>query len=413
MPTFTYTARDQQGAVQNGQLEAPSEDGVVTALQRRGLLVTSITQRELEGTRTNGRFVLRRTAPHRMHGRVGVGDHVLVCDQLAALVEAGIPLLKALDVVMTQAESRTLLLALQAVRKDVAGGATLHDALAKHPGVFSTLWLNLVGTGEASGHLAQALKQLARHYEAAQRLNSQFKTALTYPAFLMVVMAGVVGMFVYWLIPKFAGLFASMDIALPLITRIVIGFSDVARRFGVGLIFLAVVLGVALRAYVRTAAGRLLRDQLLLCVPVLGGLFANVQLAEFGQGLSTLLESGVPLLSSLDILEQSATNRVYGVAIGAVKEQVKRGKPMAGPMQDTGLFPPMAVQMVQVGEEIGELGRMVARVAKFYEERVAHFVERMSRLFEPVAIVVIGGFVLVVVVSIFLPIILLTTQVKG
>lgn len=412
MPTFTYIARDREGEVQTGQLEAVSEDDVVSSLQHRGLLVTSITQRDLQAGAGQAPLELRG-AGRRMHGRVTVSDHVLVCDQLSTLVEAGVPLLKSLEVVVAQTQSRTLLLALDAVRHDVSGGSTFRNALAKHPAVFSNLWLNLVGTGEASGHLANALKQLARHFESAQRLRSQVKTALTYPAFLGVMMVFVVGVFVYWLIPKFAGIFASMDIPLPLITRIVIGVSDFARRYVVGIVLVGVSGGYLLRRYLRTEHGQWARDRLALRLPLFGGLMHDVQLVEFGRGLSTLLESGVPLLSSLEILADSATNKLYGQAIGAVKEAVKEGKPMAAPMQTTGLFPAMAVQMVQVGEEIGELARMVSRMAKHYEELVEAFIERLTRLFEPVAIVVMAVLVLCVVLAIFLPLLSLTTNVRA
>ena len=409
MPTFTYIARDNLGVAHSGQLDGVSEDDVVGMLQRRGLLVTSISKRDLAQ-------VAKMTADRserRMHARVTTDDQVLVCQELATLVDAGVPLLRSLEVVMAQVESRSLLNALEQVHHDVASGSTLVAALQKHPAVFSKLWLNLAGTGEASGHLAQALQQLAVHFEADRHLQNEAKTALTYPMFLIFAAVMVCAVFVYWLIPKFSGMFSSMGMQLPLLTRIVMGISDAARRYfvvGVAAIGAAVF---ALRRYLRTEVGQWTRDRMVLRLPMFSILIHYVQLAEFARGLHTLLESGVPLLSTLEILESSATNRLFGQAVGRVKDQVREGKPMAEPMAATRMFPPIVVQMVQVGEEIGELAKMSGRIAKYYEERVSYFVARLSRLFEPIAILVMAVIVLFIVLSIFLPIFQMSTTMKG
>lgn len=415
MPSFTYSARDQRGSVQTGYLDALDEDDVVVVLQRRGLLVTSISRKDVEQSSSRPVEFRRATPLTRMHGRVTTDDQVLLCQQLATLVDAGVPLLKSLEVVSAQVESRTLLITLEEVRRDVSGGKTFRGALSRHPAVFSNLWLNLVETGEASGHLAQALQQLSRHFESAQHLQNETMTALTYPLFLLVAASGVLVVFVYWLIPKFSKMFVSLGggMKLPLLTRIVIGVSQAAQHYAVAIIFGASLIGYLVWRYLRTSTGQWFRDRVLLHVPVFKTLFTYVQLAEFSRGLSTLLESGVPLLSSLEILEKSATNKVYGSAIGVVREYVKEGKTMAEPMEQTGLFPPMTVQMVQVGEEVGELAKMVDRMARYYEERVERFIARMTRLFEPVAIVFMGGLVLIIVLSIFMPIFQMTTGVRA
>jgi type IV pilus assembly protein PilC len=406
MPTFTYTARNEQGVAQTGQLDAVSEDEVIATLQHRGLLVTSITQRTVEAA---GRPLPAKVAtlklPRRMHRRVTVDDQVLLCQQLATLVGAGVPLLKSFEVVASQVESSKLLIALEDVHREVAGGRSFKDALARHPDVFSVMWLNLIETGEASGHLAEALQQLAHHFEMAQHLQNEVRTALTYPLFLCCAALGVLLLFVYWLIPKFAGMFESMgDIEMPLLTQIVLAVSEAARKSWYLIAAGAAGAYWALRQYFRTSVGQWVRDQWLLQLPMFKAFFANVQLAEFSRGLATLLESGVPLLSSLEILERTATNKVYGRAIGVVRSAVREGKTMAEPMVAAGVFPPMTVQMVQVGEEVGELARMVGQIARYYEERVETFIARMTRLFEPIAIVVMGVLVLIIVLSIFMPI---------
>ena len=404
MAIFNYIGRDQAGIPQTGHLEAVDEDQVVALLQNRGLLVTSISRRDLATPVAVARARRKRKHAQRMHRGVTVDDQVLLCQQLATLVDAGVPLLKSLAVVSEQVSSQKLLVALEGVRHDVEAGRSFREALSKYPAIFDNMWVNLVETGEASGHLAKALEQLARHFEAAQHLQNEVKTALTYPAFLVVAAIGVLAVFVYCLIPKFTGMFESMNIELPLITRIVIGISDAARRYVVLIIGGAGAGGYLFQRYLKSEAGQWMRDRVVLKLPLFSILFTYVHLAEFARGIATLLESGVPLLSSLEILEKSATNRVYGQAIGEVREAVKQGKSMAQPMDETGMFPPMAVQMVQVGEEVGELAKMCGRVARYYEARVETFIARMTRLFEPIAIVVMAGLVLIIVLSIFMPI---------
>jgi len=340
----------------------------------------------------------------RLHGRVSVDDRVLFCQQLAALVEAGVPLARSLEVVSWQAESRPFLLAIEQLRQDIEAGLTFHEALAKHPKVFSRFWVNLVETGEASGHLAQSLNQLARYLESVRGLQRKAVTALTYPLVLIGAAILALAVFVFKIIPIFSGIFASMNVELPLLTQLIVGMSNFARRYAI-LVFLGMVaVGWGVRKFVRTEQGRWIVDRLLLRLPLAKQFFAQFQLAQFARGLGTLLESGVPILFSLEIMEQSAVNKVYAQAIAQVKESVREGKPMAEPMERTGVFPPMTVQMVQVGEETGELGKMLDRVAKYYEERVATFIERLQVLFEPIAIVVMAVIIGTIVISMFLPI---------
>lgn len=409
MPSYTYTARDQKGSVQIGHLDAVDEDEVVAVLQHRGLIVTAISQKAqaqtAKGSKAKPSF---RSYRRRMHGSVKTSDHVTLCQQLATLVDAGVPLIRSLEVVSKQVESRKLLMALDHVRHDVEAGSSFKDALARHPQVFSKMWINLVGTGEASGHLSETLLQLAHHYEAAQHLQNETRTALMYPAFLMLAAVFVLAVFVYFIIPNFTKTYTSMGIELPGITLFVMRVSDLAQRYWVVLILLAVCGGYLARWYAATEMGRWMLDRLVLKIPVFGDLAMSVQLAEFSRGLSTMLESGVPLVSSLEILETTATSKVYGQAVGWIKEAVKEGKPMATPMDESGLFPPMTVQMVTVGEEVGELGKMINRVARYYEEQVDIFIARMTKLFEPIAIMLMGGLVLVIVLSVFMPLFKIT-----
>jgi len=399
MASFVYVARDRSGILQTGDLDAVDEDEVLSVLQTRGLIVTSLARKE---SQVAERALRRRNV--RLHGRVTVDDKVLFCQQLATLIDAGIPLLKGLEVLSTQVESRPLMMAIERMRQDIEGGLTFRDALAKHPKIFSSFWTNLVQTGEASGHLAQSLQQLARYLESVRDLQQKAITAMTYPLVLIGAAVLALAVFVLKIIPIFSGLFASMNVPLPLLTQIVMGVSEFARRYAIVVVLVLVGAGWLLRNFVRTEEGRWLVDRLLLKIPVFNRLFVQLQLAQFSRGLSTLLESGVPILFSLEIMEHSATNKVYGRAIGQVKESVRQGKTVAEPMDKESLFPPMMVQMIQVGEEIGELGKMLDRVAKHYEERVSTFIERLTSLFEPIAIAVMALIIGTLVISMFLPI---------
>lgn len=399
MPNYVYAARDRSGTLQSGRLDAMDEDAVVGMLHQRGLVVTALSCQDLQPA-----HAVRSAAGRRMHRRVTTDDHVLFCQQLASMLEAGIPLLRSLEVLSAQVESELLLAAVSQMRQEIEAGRTFRDALAKHPNVFSQFWVNLVETGEASGHLAQSLNQLARYLEADRELRNKAVTALTYPIFLMVAAIGAVAFFTMWVIPKFSAIFSTMNAQLPWLTQQVIGLSRFVQGFWWLLALAAAGAAYAVRAFVKTEDGRWLVDRLLLKVPVFQQLFMQLQLAQFARGLCTLLESGVPILFSLEIMERSASNKVYAKAIGELKGFVKEGKTMADPMERTGLFPPMMVQMVQVGEEIGELAKMLHRVANYYEERVAMFVARLSSLFEPIAIAVMAVVVGVLVISMFLPI---------
>lgn len=401
MPNFFYMARDQRSLLQSGHLEAVDEDEVLGVLQNRGLVVTRLLRQD---SAVAAQAVARRRMARRLHGRVTADDKVLFCQQLAVLLEAGIPLLKSLEVISSQVESRPLLRAIDQMRQDIGGGLTFRNAMATHPKIFSSFWVSLVETGEASGHLAQSLNQLARYVESTRNIQSKAMTAMTYPLVLIGASVVVLTIFVLKVIPVFSGIFASMRVPLPALTTVIIQISDVIRHH-----FLLIVLGVAaagysLRRFVRTPEGRWLVDRLLLRLPVFRQLFLHLQLVQFAQGLGTLLESGVPILFSLEITEQSASNTVYQRAIREVKEFVREGKALADTMGRTGLFPPMMVQMIQVGEEIGELAKMLDRVATYYEGRVDTFVERMTVLFEPIAIIVMGVVIGTIVISMFLPI---------
>jgi len=399
MPSFTYMARDREGLLKTGALEAVNEEEVLTALQSRGLIVTSLVRRDGRMTQA-----VKSRMTRRFHGRVTTDDKVLFCQQLATLLNAGVPLLRSLEVISFQIDSRPLHHAVERIRQDLEGGSSFRDAVARHPRLFTKFWINLVETGEASGHLGQSLEQLARYLESVRDLQTKAITAMTYPLVLIVAAVGALAFFMLKIIPIFAGVFASMKIELPLLTRIVLAVSAATQHYFFLMILAAVALGYAAKVFVATTHGRWIVDVLILKLPVFNQLVITLQLAQFARGLSTLLESGVPILFALEIVASSAMNKVYEKAIEELRELVREGRTMAEPMAKTGLFPPMMVQMVQIGEEIGELDQMLDRVAKYYEGRVSTFIERMTSLFEPFAICFMAVIIGTIVIAIFMPI---------
>ncbi len=405
MPTFLYAARDRSGLVQTGHVDAATEDEVLSVLQSRGLFVTSVSRKDLTaaGGTASGAQLKRK-----LHGRVTTEDKTMFCEQLATLLEAGVPLLRSLQILCDQVESRPLLIALQGIRRDIEGGKTFHEAVAKYPKIFSPFWVNVIETGEASGRLFQAMTQLVQYLKTAGELQRKAVTAFTYPAVLIVAAIGALFIFALKIIPIFSGMFKSMNVQLPWLTQVIISFSEVLQHY-----FLVIVVGTAGLVYagkrvLQSEPGRWAMDRLLLKLPVFSPLFTQMELAQFSRGLSSLLDSGVPILLGLDIMQKSATNKVYGKAFGEIRDHVREGRPMAQPMQQAGLFPALMVQMIQVGEEIGELGKMLNKIAVYYEARVNVFIERLTILFEPIAIIFMAVVVGTLVVAMFLPIFSMT-----
>ena len=409
MPAFVYMARDRGGMIQSGHLEAVGEDEVISVLQGRGLIVTSLSRREAQPLASSR----AKTRAAAMHGSVRLDDLVLLCQQLATLIEAGVPLLRSLEIVSLQSESRALLYAVEQMRRDIEGGSKFGRAMARHPQIFTGLWVSLVETGEASGNLGQSLTQIARYLESLRNLQNKAVTAMTYPVLLISAAVLVLGFFVLKIIPIFKTVFDSMDVPLPLLTQVTVSVSDFCRQYAFFVAGGAAAGFFFARRFFRTDQGRWILDQAAIKVPVFKTLFVQLELAYFSKGLSTLLASGVPILTSLEIMEHSASNRVYGKAIREIRELVREGKSMAEPMGKSGLFPPMMVQMVQVGEEIGELGKLLGRVAGYYEQRVDTFIERLTVLFEPIAIVVMAVIIGALVISMFLPIFSLAGGLKA
>jgi type IV pilus assembly protein PilC len=410
MADFLYKARDSDGNLVQGTMIADTQGEVIEILQRRGLLITSVN--EIVAKKKGKLLDLKFGKKIALSSRVKTDDLCIFARQLGTLLNAGVPLLRSLAVLGKQISSAPLKDAVEKIKEDIQGGSTLKDALAKHPKVFSSFWVNLVGTGEASGQLPSVLEQIAQYFESSGELQRKVVSALTYPAILMTVCIGAILVFVMKIVPVFAEMFDSFGTDLPPVTQLVVDLSDFMSKFSVPIV-IAIPVGIFFfNKLIKTDKGRLYFDQFRLKMPVFGFLFRNIAIANFARGLGTMISSGVPILYALEIVTKTVGNRVVEDALEMVKDSVRDGKSIAEPLEQCGIFPPMVVLMVNVGEETGELADMLKHVAVFYEERISMVVERLSALLEPFMLVFMGGLVGFLVIAMFLPIFKLATSVK-
>ena len=396
MAQFQYRATDPQGKIVEGTIEGAEQTGVVARLRERGLLVLKVTAADAKTARISLPTLpkLGTRGPKRR-------DLLILTQELSALVSAGLPLDRSLVTLAELADNLELKRMLSEVLHAVQGGKSLAEALAQHK-FFPPLYVNMIRAGELGGFLEVVLQRLAEYLDSSQSLRDEVRSALTYPILLTFSMGGSMVVLLTYVLPKFATLFNDMGRALPLPARIVLGASDLLRGYWwVGLLAIAgVVFGV--RYSIRTPRGRYNWDQWKLRIPALGMLLKKTEVAGLARTLGTLLKSGVPLLQALGVLKQIAGNQVIVRALGEVETGVKGGEGVSGPLGRSGVFPPLAVQMMSVGEETGRLDELLLRVADHYDREVRVQVDQFTRLLEPVLILVMGlgtGFIVISMLS--------------
>ncbi|MCM8757821.1 MAG: type II secretion system F family protein [Candidatus Omnitrophica bacterium] len=400
MPYFFYIARDKSGKKITGSEDALSAEELASRLQARDLIVISIIAESKEA-----KFTLAESKSKfkRQHSRITSYDMVLLCQQLSTLLGAGVPIMQSLKIVSRQLASRRLTRVLLDLTSDMENGLSLHEAMAKHPRVFSELWVNLVESGEASGNLAQVLNRLADYLERNAEFQRKVISSLIYPAILIIVGIGALLFLTVKIIPTFANLFEGFNIKLPLITRAMILISKLIRSYFVWGILIGGILIFILRSYTKTNVGRKRLERFLFSLPLAGEFFRALIVERFSSGMATLIESGVPILYALEITERSVGNLTVAEIIRQIKEEVRGGKNLSLPMERSGFFEPMVVQMVAVGEEIGELSNMLKRINNFYHDYVDMFLARFTSLFEPLMLIFLGAIIGTMVVGMFLP----------
>ncbi len=405
MPFFKYIARDKTGKLKEEVIEVSSQDELVSSLQAKGFYLVSVEPAS--------QIKRQRTVKRRYHRGVKMFDLIMFSKELSTLLSSGVTLIKSLDILCRQIESQTLLRAVEQIKKDVEGGYTFQNALKKHSRIFTEFWIHLVETGEASGHLPLSLEQLATYLEESAELKKKIVSAMVYPMMLFGISTGAIAIFLIKIIPVFSEIFSGFNVELPMLTQIVIAMSDVVRKYFLVVIGGAVALFFIVKQYISTETGRFLFDTFKFKMPIMGSVMQEIATERFASGLSTLLKSGVPILHALEITEKSVGNKVMQKELQTVKMAVRDGKGMAQTMEESNLFAPLVVQMIGVGEEIGELGKMLDRISYFYKERVNTFVGRLTTMFEPLCLVFMGIVVGVLVVAMFLPIFSLSSAIKG
>ncbi len=399
MPVFTYQGRGTAG-FQRGEIEATDRTSAVGELRKRAILVTRIAEKA--GGKT----------PMKIGSKVKDREMAIFTRQFSTMIDSGLPLVQCLNVLAEQSESKNLRAVTAQVAHSVESGATLADGLRKHPRTFDDLFTNLVEVGEAGGILDIVLQRLAVYIEKAAALKRKVKSAMVYPLSIVGVAFMVVIFMLTFVIPTFATMFKEMGAELPLPTKVVVWLSDFVR--GYILVLIAAMMGIvfALRAYRRTENGRSTIDALLLKVPVMGTLIRKVAVARFTRTLGTLVQSGVPILEGLRITARTAGNKVVEKAVLQCRASVIEGKTLADPLRSSGVFPPMVIQMISVGEQTGALDAMLAKIADFYDDEVDTAVTTLTSLLEPIMIVFLGVIIGGLVVAMYLPIFRLVTLVK-
>jgi type IV pilus assembly protein PilC len=405
MPSFRYVARNKAGKLIDEIEESINEEDLLNGLQAKGLLVISIGPAP--------QLKSKKQTTRKYHKAIKSNDLIIFSRELATLLSSGVALIKSLDILCRQIESQTLLRAVEQIKKDVEGGHTFQNALKKHSKIFSQFWINLVETGEASGHLPSSLEEVAKYLQESTDLKRKLASALVYPAILVCIATGAIAIFLLKIVPIFSEIFKGFNVQLPLLTRIIIVISNVVRKYFLIVAGVIVALFFIGKKYISTESGSLKFDELKLMMPFIGRLVQEIATERFASGLATLIKSGVPILHALDIAEQTAGNKVIEKALRDVKIAVREGKSMAQVMQNSSLFSPIVVQMISVGEEIGELGKMLDRISVFYKERVDTFILRFTIMFEPLVLVLMGVVVGVLVVAMFMPIFSISTAIKA
>lgn len=405
MVSFEFHVKDQEGKDIKGVQEAEDITRLVGLFRERGYHVISV-----QPAKKNGRLFAMGSGKNirKKRRRVKLDDLVVFSRQIATMVEAGVPLLQSLSILAEQMDSATFQNIILTVRDDIESGKKFSEALAKHPKIFSSLFVNLAKAGEESGNLHEMLDRVANYFESMSSLRKKVRSALIYPCVVSCMAFGITGFMLTFIIPKFAEIFEQLNAPLPGATRMLINFSRFCQEH-MGAIFLGLVIFIAVFIrFINTKSGRFWFDGVKLKLLIFGPLFLKVAISRFARTLATLVKSGVHILTSLDIVAKTAGNVQIEKVVREVQTSIREGESMAAPLGHSKFFPPMVIRMIAVGEETGELEKMLAKVADFYDEQVAAAVNGLTSIIEPLIIAFLGFVIGGIIVALFLPILTIT-----
>jgi type IV pilus assembly protein PilC len=395
MPTYQYEAVDPQGKTISGRIEGDSVDAVRSKMADLHYYIVSL--RESRGGGTGGGIFDK-------FRRVKLRELVVFSRQFATMIDAGLSVVKCLDILQQQARDEKLKSVIAQAKHDVGAGASLTDALARHPLIFNNLYVSMIRSAEAGGILDTVLDRLATFLEKEQEVRQKVKSAMMYPTVVFVFALLVLVALVFFVLPKFRMIFESMEVKLPWITKTMLSGSTIALAYWYVPVIVVVGGFIAYRMYVRTEQGRTNVDAMKLRVPVVGDLLLKISVSRFARTFGTLIASGVPVLRAMEIVVETAGNRVVGETIKRARSSVKEGERISGPLFQSRIFPVMVTQMIAVGEETGRLDQMLSKVSDFYDTEVDATLKGLTSLIEPLMIVGLGFIVGFIAVSVISPI---------
>ena len=400
MAVYRWSGKTPRGIIESGEITASTKEDVIAILGKKNIVPTIITEKP-------------KKALFALGGKIKDKDIVVFTRQFSTMINAGLPLVQALEILSTQVENKAFGKIIEQVKTDVESGLTYADSLKKHPKIFSELYANMVAAGEAGGILDTILNRLASYIEKAMKLKKKVKGAMVYPAVISTVAVLVIVIIMVFVVPTFSRMFAQLGGTLPLPTRMVMGLSKFIAGTG-GIVSLVSIIAavVFIIQFKRTEKGKKMIDFILLKLPIFGTLLNKVAVAKFTRTLGTLVSSGVPILDGLEITAKTSGNKVVEQAIMGVRKEVVGGKTIAEPIKKAKVFPPMVTHMIAVGESTGALDAMLGKIADFYDDEVDAAVTNLTAMMEPLLMVFLGTTVGFIVVAMYLPIFKLITLIK-
>jgi type IV pilus assembly protein PilC len=394
--TYAYRVRDREGKIHSGSLEAENTALVANKLRQMGYVPISIDKKAGPGVRAEVSIPI-------LSNRVKLAEIAVFARQFATMISSGLTLLRSLSILSVQTSNKHFANIIDQVRNDIESGSSLSQALSRHPKQFNNLFVAMVRAGETSGNLDRTLSELSEIIEKQVELRGKIRSALAYPAAVLSLVVLILGAMLIFIVPIFKGMYASLGGKLPAPTLLLISVSNIVVT-GFPFVIVSAIAGIFLyRRWVKTPAGKGARDRVMLKVPIFGGLVRKTSMARFSGTLSTLLSSGVPVLEALEITADTVGNAVVAEGVHSISEGAKRGEPLTRPLMNHPVFPPMVTQMMAVGEETGALDTLLRKVSRFYEDEVQRTVDALTSLLEPLLIVVLGGAVGSMVISLYLP----------
>ncbi len=405
MPTYTYSARDQEGKNVAGRISAESESMIVAELRKRNLIILGISEEK--------ESVFKKSSSKPKGGKkVKPEDLVIFTRQFATMVDAGIPILQSLEALSEQTVNPDFKAALNTIREDIQVGSSLSSAFEKQSKIFDKLYVNMIRVGESGGILTTILERVAMYLEKSERLRQKVQGAMIYPSVVVTMaMLITVGLLVK-VVPTFSQIYSSLGQKLPVMTQMLIDFSNLLQHDLIFLLAGGAVLVFLFNQYKKTPKGHIQVDTMLLKLPIFGDLICKVSVSRFCRTFATLSQSGVPILESLDIVGKTCGNRVIEILVDEIKVSVKEGNTIAEPLSKSTIFPLMVTRMISIGEKSGQLEKMLSKVAEFYDDQVDTAVEGLTKLIEPLIIGFLGIVVGFIVIALFMPILSMTAAMK-